>query len=112
MDKLTHYREIIRRELEEFARWSNPEPTTIRSEVVYDPVLDHFALIECGWEEHRRVHIVLFHIDIIGDKVWIQHDATDRPIATELIRAGIPRSDIVLGFHPPEVRQHTEFAVG
>jgi hypothetical protein len=28
-----------------------------------------------------------------------------------LLAAGVPKSDIVLAFHPPEIRQHTDFAV-
>jgi XisI protein len=51
------------------------------------------------------------HIDIIGNKVWLQYDGTTRPVADELVAAGIPREDIVLGFHPPEARQYTDFAV-
>jgi len=111
MDKLTRYRAIIRKELEDFAAWAKP-PKDVRYEVVHDPVLDHFELVECGWENRRYVHIVIFHIDVIEGKVWVQYDATDRPIATELIRAGIPKEDIVLGFHPPDVRAHTGYGVG
>ncbi len=44
--------------------------------------------------------------------VWIQHDGTNRPVAEELMAAGIPREDIVLGFHPADVRPLTGFAVG
>ena len=36
----------------------------------------------------------------------------DRPIATELLAAGVPKEDIVLAWHPPEVRKHTGYAVG
>jgi hypothetical protein len=43
---------------------------------------------------------------------WIQYDGTDRPVAEELVAAGIPREDIVLAFYPADVRPHTEFAVG
>jgi hypothetical protein len=32
-------------------------------------------------------------------------------IATELVEAGVPKEQIVLGFRPPEMRQYTEFAV-
>ena len=32
-------------------------------------------------------------------------------IADELVRAGVPKSDIVLAFQPPELRHLTEFAV-
>lgn len=31
-------------------------------------------------------------------------------MATELIRNGVPSSDIVLAFQPPEMRKFTEFA--
>jgi hypothetical protein len=32
-------------------------------------------------------------------------------MARELMEAGIPQDQIVLAFRPPDVRQHTEFAV-
>jgi hypothetical protein len=40
------------------------------------------------------------------------YDGTNRPIAEECVGAGIPRSDIVLAFHPQRVRQFIEFEVG
>ena len=84
---------------------------TLRVEVVHDPVLDHFELVRSGWDGHRRVHTVVFHLDIIYGKIWVQYDATDRPITDELVRAGVPKEDIVLGFQPPERRHLGEFAV-
>ena len=33
-------------------------------------------------------------------------------VAEDLELAGIPKSDIVLGFHPADVRPHTEYAIG
>ena len=65
-----------------------------------------------GWDGVRRVHGSVIHIDIKDGKVWIQYDGTSRPVATELVAAGIPKEHIVLGFHPPDVRRHTEFALG
>ena len=50
------------------------------------------------------------HIDIAGGKVLIQRDGTEHGVANELIAAGIPKDQIVLGFQAPEVRQYTEFA--
>src|SRR5258708_7660047 len=104
MDKLTRYREIIRKELEGYADWMVKPKSQVRCEVVFDPTLDHFELILCGWEGHRRIHHTVFHLDIIDGKVWIQYDATDRPIAVELVSSGIPKEDIVLAEKPPEVR--------
>ncbi|HDN26052.1 MAG TPA: hypothetical protein ENG03_02940 [Thioploca sp.] len=51
-------------------------------------------------------------MDIINDKLWIQRDDTEDGVAQELVNAGIPKDQIVLGFHPAEVRPHTEYAAG
>ena len=65
-----------------------------------------------GWSEkpRRRVHGCLIHIDILDGKVWIQRDGTEDGVALDLEEAGIPKSDIVLGFQEPEVRHLTEYA--
>lgn len=39
-----------------------------------------------------------------------QEDWTERGVAADLEEAGIPKSEIVLGFQPPEVRPFTEYA--
>jgi hypothetical protein len=60
----------------------------------------------------RRVHGSVIHLDIRDGKVWIQYDGTNRPVADALLEEGIPREDIVLGFHPAYVRKYTDFALG
>jgi hypothetical protein len=42
--------------------------------------------------------------------VWIEHNGLPERIGEALVAAGIPRSRIVLGFEPPELRQYTDFA--
>ncbi|WP_071880614.1 XisI protein [Pleurocapsa sp. PCC 7327] len=71
----------------------------------------HYRLITMGWEGKRRVHSCLVHLEIIDDKIWIQRDGTEDGIANDLVAAGIPKNQIILAFHPPEIRQHTEYAV-
>jgi len=109
---VSRYREIVRRELEGYAEWMKQPGGQVQCEVVYDPTLDHFQLVYSGWEGRRRVHGSPFHLDIIDGKVWIQFDGTDRPIATELERAGIPKEDIVLASTLPEERQYTGYGIG
>jgi hypothetical protein len=53
----------------------------------------------------------IVHLDIRNGKIWIQHDGTEVGIANRLVEAGVPKTDIVLGFHSPFKRQFTEFAV-
>ncbi len=42
---------------------------------------------------------------------YIEEDWTEEGIATELLREGIAKEDIVLAFHDPESRKFTEFSV-
>jgi len=112
MDKLVRYRDIIRKELEGYADWMTKPGEQLRCEVVFDPVLDHFELVHFGFEGRRRIHSVVFHLDIIDGKIWIQYDGTDRPIAEELVRAGVPKEDIVLAEKPADVRPFTGYGVG
>jgi len=66
--------------------------------------------VTVGWDGDRRIYYVLAHVEIVDGKVWIQHDGTEDGVATELVAAGVSKSDIVLGFHEPEIRPYTEFA--
>ncbi|USR93219.1 XisI protein [Phormidium yuhuli AB48] len=47
----------------------------------------------------------------MGDKVWIHQDGLEDGIADELLNAGIPQDKIVLGFHHPDLRPYTGFAI-
>src|SRR3989442_6986933 len=111
MERLAGYRKIIGQVLAEYAGY-RPANGEIDRELVVDAERDHFDLLHVVWDGVQRVHGPVIHIDIIGDKVWIQYDGTNRPVAEELVAAGIPREAIVLAFHPPFVRPHTGFAPG
>lgn len=111
MDKLDRYREIVRRLIEEYAGYK-PANGQIETEAVMDRDRDHYEVMHVGWDGVRRVHGSVVHIDLRDGKVWVQYDGTSRPVAEELVAAGIPREDVVLGFHPADLRQHTGFAVG
>jgi hypothetical protein len=83
----------------------------VQAELVFDRDRDRYLLVETGWQNGYRIYGTLLHIDIINNKLWIQHDGTESGIAVELVAAGVPKDDIVLGFRPLEERKHTEFAV-
>src|SRR5258706_7132920 len=110
MDRVNEYREIVRRVIEEYASYK-PSHGQIESEAVVDPARDHYEVMHVGWDGVRRVHGSVVHVDIIDGKVWVQYDGTSRPIAEELTAAGIPREDIVLAFHPADLRGHRGFPV-
>jgi hypothetical protein len=111
MDQLDRYRGIVRRLIEEYAA-CKPAYGDIRTEAVVDRERDHYEVMQVGWDGGRRVHGSVIHIDIRGGKVWIEHNGTDARLGEELVAAGIPRQDIVLGFQPAEVRPLTSYGVG
>lgn len=110
MDALATYRQIIEQILTEYAEipFAYGE---VAAETVFDRERDRYLVMLVGRDGVRRVHGCLIHVDIIDGKIWIQRDGTETGIANELVRAGVPKNQIVLGFQAPELRQHTEFAV-
>ena len=111
MDKLEKYRNIIENILTEHANqpYSYGE---IRSQTVFDRNRDQYLLVDIGWNNKNfRVHGALVHIEIIDGKFWIQYDGIEDSVTAELELAGVPKSDIVLAFHEPELRKYTEYAV-
>jgi hypothetical protein len=111
MDKLERYREIVKHVIETYASYK-PANGQIETEAIVDPLRDHYEVMHVGWDGIRRVHGCVVHMDIHDGKIWLQYDGTNRPVADELIEAGIPREDIVLAFHPAELRPLTGFGVG
>ncbi|GAB4054703.1 element excision factor XisI family protein [Spirosoma litoris] len=109
MDTLNQYRQLVRNELEQYAGFSSNQ--AVRDEVVFDTERDRYLLVSIGWEGDRRILQPVLHVDIINGKIWVQEDNTDWPIAEAFVKAGVPKEDIVLGFHPEYVRKHTGFAV-
>src|SRR5437763_2430286 len=102
MDRIEEYRQILRRVVAQYASFK-PAYGDIETEAIVDSERDHYEVIHVGWNGKRRVHGPVIHLDIIGGKIWVQYDGTDRPVAEELLAAGIPREAIVLGFQPPHV---------
>jgi len=64
-----------------------------------------------GWEAQKRIHRCLMQVDIINGKLWIQCSQTEESLAEEFVRRGVPKDQIVVGLRPPEMREHSEYAV-
>jgi hypothetical protein len=82
-----------------------------QTEAIFDRSRDRYVLMNVGWDDGKRVHGSLVHVDIIDGKFWIQRDGIEHGIANELLEAGIPKDRIVLAFRPPEIRRLMEYAV-
>jgi hypothetical protein len=110
MVAIEEYRTRVQQLLEEYRGPRLPLQEEVETQLIIDTKHDHYQLIHVGWENGRRVYAPIIHIDIKGDKVWLQRNMTDQKVAEDLVALGIPKDRIVLGFQPPYARKYTEFA--
>lgn len=111
MDKLDRYRDAIENKLREFVPGDALGLKQTRDQVVFDRQHDNYLVFREGWDGSRRIHHVIVHLEIMNGKILIHEDWTEYGIARELEDEGIPKSDMVLSFQPPEVRHLTDYAV-
>jgi len=109
-DKLNRYRNILRTVFAEYSEWSTGDG--VIAEMIEDPKRDHFEVIRFGWDKSRRIHGTILHADIINGKIWIQYDSTNRPLAEELVAAGVPKDEIVLGYKSERIWPYTGCGIG
>ena len=114
MEKIEKLREAVKKSLLEWKEFLTPriEPADQKLEpkVIFDDENNSYLLIFSGWKSGQRIHSLLIHIEIIGEKIWIQEDNTEEGVAIDLEKNGVSKSDIVLGFQPPNIRPYTEYA--
>jgi hypothetical protein len=101
-------RQILARVAEHLKRIPKPGVETL---LVEDPAQAVFLLRRLGWDAGRRVNNTVISARMRDGRVWVEEDNTDLSFTDELLRAGVPKDDIVLAFQPPELRHLTDFAV-
>jgi hypothetical protein len=112
LEKVTHYKKLAHKVLMDIVAFTkateNPEMM-----VVIDFEHGHFMLVSDRWEKHSRYYGPLIHIEVKNDaKVWLRYDGTNLEVGNDLLAAGIPKEVLVVGFHAPDMRKYTEYAVG
>lgn len=109
--EIEKYRKIIKTIVEKHSEY-NSDDKEVETQIAFDSDRDRYLMFHIGWRGERRVFSCVIHIEIKSGKIWIQRDGTEVGIANELIEVGVPKSDIVLGYRSPYMRQFTELAVG
>ncbi|MBA4122076.1 MAG: XisI protein [Acidobacteria bacterium] len=112
MDKLSEYKETVKNILNYYVELDRktPEPN-MEYFLIADDENGQYLWKTIGWEKDKHVDLTTVYIRLKNDKIYIEEDWTEEGIATDLLRAGIPKKDIVLAFHEPSLRKYTEFAV-
>jgi len=112
MDKLTQYRTVVKKVLQQYADFENRAlPNDLESHLIIDETHDRYMLFRVGWRGKNRINTPVLYLHLKNNKIWIEEDWTEDGIATDLLRADIVNRDIVLAFHHPDKRSYTEFAV-
>jgi hypothetical protein len=89
MGDATRYQGLVEGILEEYAS-IKPSYGDVENEVIFIQSIEHYLLMTFGWHGQHRIHGCMLHVDIKGEKIWIQHDGTEEGIANRLVAAGCP----------------------
>ena len=111
MGKIEEYRKVIQDVLTKYASVKGEgELDGVETQLLFDTANDHYQLLRIGWNNRTQVYLVVFHFDIKDGKIWLQQNASDFDIVAEIEQQGVPKSDIVLAFHSPQMRPFTGYA--
>ncbi len=111
MDKIKNYQQILMDILEDYGSYSKDQKS--ENQIIADSERNHYQIVRIGWDEDEDfIYQLIYHFDIKPDgKIWIQANWTEEDIASELVKKGVEKSDIVIGFQPPSHRPYTGYAV-
>jgi hypothetical protein len=111
MDKIDQYEKFILEILNEYTkvRYVN---LNAENQLIADKENHRYQVVTIGWDNDKFVHDCVMHMDIINGKIWIQQNMTEIDLGEELGKKGVPKSEIVLGFFSPKMREYTEYALG
>jgi hypothetical protein len=112
MDRISQYQAWVEEILTDYSQ-SGSYDCDIERQLNFDPVRHHYQLVNVGWDGQRRVYGCVVHLDIKENgKIWLQYNGTEVDFAEELVALGVPRHDIVIGFHSPFMRKASDYALG
>lgn len=111
MDKLTQYRSLIQKLLTEYRQLGQSQLDESTDRLAFDLERDEYLWFQSGWRGKERVRHITMYLRIVNGKIWVEEDMTNLCVVDDLLAAGVPKQDIVLGFQHPSKRPLTEFAI-
>ena len=115
MDSLSSYHKIIESILTRYYQFATEQAnfqnqSEVSDRLALDKNRGQYLWFRFGWDDKQFVQYIIMYLCIKNGKVWVEQDSTDLCVVDDLLAAGIPSNDIVLGFHHPSKRKLTEFA--
>jgi hypothetical protein len=81
-------------------------------ELIFDDERMHYMAVWVGWHEYKRIHQCAVHIDIVGDRIFIECNDTEDPLVAELVEMGVSQDNISLSFIHPKRLEYVEQEAG
>jgi hypothetical protein len=106
----TRTQHIIRTVLIELTPSSSADGTTFQT--VFDDEQGRYQVVALGWIENKYVADTVIYLELSGDLIWLHADNTDWGVGEELLRRGITKNQIVIGWLTPFMRKHSGYATG
>ncbi len=110
MAAVANLREAIAGVFRSWEEYPNPALSLFRIIGVVDTLHDRYTLTHLDFDGERYKSFLLAYLEIRDGKIWILTDNTEEGIAPELVREGVSKEKIVLGFYSTSVREAGEFA--
>jgi XisI protein len=110
--KIKKYQKAILAILEPYAevKYSNIEGGNI---LIADTKNHRYLVMTVGFEKKGGFcHDAPMHMDIINGKIWVYRNMTEIDVGAELEKRGVPKTDIVVGYYSPKMREYTDYALG
>jgi hypothetical protein len=109
---LKEWQQAIHTVFQTLKSYDTQMPQGIERQFIMDDQNGHYQILDLGWENQNPVYDIMVHIDIKQNLIWVQADNTNHNIVEALLEQGVPKNQIVLGFHAPYKRPFTGFATG
>ena len=110
MGQLKKYRQILHQYLIHRASLKLATSPNAKPHLIIDQEKDEYIFLWIGWSEAKYKHSLMFHFQIIDGKIWIHENRTDIDLIKVFLEKGVAKSDIVLGFVAPYLRETGKMA--
>ncbi len=101
MDTTTQERDIVKQVIQRYAQFKSSNGD-IRLDTVFDDAQNRYASKASGLGQRTTGEGEFDLCTLSEGKVWVEYDGMEQGITKDLIAAGIPPEQIVLGFLPEE----------
>jgi hypothetical protein len=95
MDRTERYAEILTQVLQEETKVQPSFQPGLKIVSSCDRETGQFLLIIVGWDRDEWYHSILFHAQLVNDKIIIEADMTEEALKPSLIEAGIREEDFL-----------------